>query len=60
MHILPAGAFKVQHGVMHDLAALGIVWLGPVGADRFPGIAQAFEVGVAILRNQAGDPFRMG
>ena len=31
----------------------------PVGADRLPAVAQALFVGVAVLRNDRGDPVRM-
>src|SRR6202042_3158649 len=31
----------------------------PVGPDRIPAVAQSFFVGVAVLRNDRGDPFGM-
>src|SRR5262249_29286383 len=31
----------------------------PISLDRIPAVAQALQVGVAVLRNHGGDPLRM-
>ncbi|MNQ66874.1 hypothetical protein D3C85_813760 [compost metagenome] len=57
-HILPARAFQVQDGIVDHLA-IGGGRLVPVLADRRPGIPQAFEIGIAVLRNDRADPLRV-
>ncbi len=55
MQILPAGSCQIEHIVMHDLAVFQRR-LCPVTANRLPCVTQPFEIGIAVLRNQAGYP----
>src|SRR5271166_402751 len=39
--------------------AIGLGRILPVGPDRIPAVAEPFFVGIAVLRNDRGDPVRM-
>ncbi|MNH16743.1 hypothetical protein D3C79_763920 [compost metagenome] len=58
MQVLPASAFQMQNRIANGLA-VGRRRVSPVLANRRPGIAQSFEIGVAILRHEPRDPLRV-
>jgi hypothetical protein len=57
LRVLPNGRLRLEEGAECVTFSLGCVF--PVSPDRFPPVAQAFLVGVAILRDDRRDPIRV-
>src|SRR5215510_15384 len=57
MRVLPLGRFRFQE--LAQRRAVCFVWLFPVLLNRVPAFAQPFLVGIAVLRNDCGDPVRV-
>ena len=58
MQILITRAFQAQYRVADNLT-ISRRRLGPIRTNRRPGIAQPFEVRIAVLRDQRTDPLRL-
>src|SRR5215510_3439453 len=57
MRVLPLGRFRLEE--LAQRRAVRFVWLFPVLLNRVPAFAQPFLVGIAVLRNDCGDPVRV-
>ena len=57
MRILPDGRLRLEEGAQR--LAIGWRRILPIGPDRIPAVAQALLIGVAVLRDDRGDPLGM-
>ena len=57
VRVLPDGRLRLEESAQR--LAVGRRRVLPIGPDRIPAVAQALLVGVAVLRDDRGDPLRM-
>jgi len=57
VRVLPDGRLGLQEGAQ-DLT-VGRRGILPIGPDRIPSVAETLVIGIAILRDDRGDPVRM-
>src|SRR5262245_46750644 len=57
MRVLPHRRLRREEGA--ERLSVGLRRVLPVGSDRSPAITETLLVGVAVLRNDGGNPLRM-